>query len=262
MSSPAFHFRLATLDDAPALLSIYAPYVEKTAISFEYDVPSLDEFRRRIADISRKYPYLVAEDENGQFLGYAYTHTFIARKAYDHCAESTIYLALDARKHGLGKRFYRAIEELSLAQNIYNLYACIGEPQGADDEYLTDNSIRFHEHMGFRLDAQFFRYGVEGGARLIGTDGTDGALVQQLHAQRLQVRPLVQHVLGGKTAHGASRASRTGHPLPAARQGACRRHLSPRRGIKNRNFTKNHAHPIDIADGVCYIFAQVNTANC
>ena len=81
MSSPAFRFRLATPDDAPALLSIYAPYVEKTAISFEYDVPSLDEFRRRIADISRKYPYLVAEDENGQLLGYAYTHTFIARKA-------------------------------------------------------------------------------------------------------------------------------------------------------------------------------------
>lgn len=121
MSSPAFRFRLATLDDAPALLNIYAPYVEKTAISFEYDVPSLDEFRRRIADISRKYPYLVAADENGQLLGYAYTHTFIARKAYDHCAESTIYLTLDARKHGLGKRFYRAIEELSLAQNIYNL---------------------------------------------------------------------------------------------------------------------------------------------
>lgn len=235
MSSPAFHFRLATLDDAPALLSIYAPYVEKTAISFEYDVPSLDEFRRRIADISRKYPYLVAEDENGQLLGYAYTHTFIARKAYDHCAESTIYLALDARKHGLGKRFYRAIEELSLAQNICNLYACIGEPQGADDEYLTDNSIRFHEHMA--------------------------SAHRRVHAQRLQVRPLVQHVLGGKTAHGASRASRTGHPLPAARQGAYRRHPSPRRGIKNRNFTKNHAHPIDIADGVCYISAQVNTAN-
>ena len=107
MSSPAFRFRLATLDDVPALLSIYAPYVEKTAISFEYDVPSLDEFRRRIADISRKYPYLVAEDENGQLLGYAYTHTFIARKAYDHCAESTIYLALDARKHGLGLHRFR-----------------------------------------------------------------------------------------------------------------------------------------------------------
>ena len=107
--------------------------------------------------------YLVVEDENGQLLGYAYTHTFIARKAYDHCAETTIYLALDARKHGLGKRFYRAIEELSLAQNIYNLYACIGEPQGADDEYLTDNSIRFHEHMGFRRIGVFTRSGCKFG---------------------------------------------------------------------------------------------------
>lgn len=235
MSSPAFHFRLATLDDAPALLSIYAPYVEKTAISFEYDVPSLDEFRRRIADISRKYPYLVAEDENGQFLGYAYTHTFIARKAYDHCAESTIYLALDARKHGLGKRFYRAIEELSLAQNIYNLYACIGEPQGADDEYLTDNSIRFHEHMGFRRIGVFTRSGYKFGRW-----------------------------------YNMSWAENCSWSIPSIpnRSSPSRsstRRLSPTSFAAPRNkepkFYKNHAHPIDIADGVCYIFAQVNTAN-
>ncbi len=163
MSTPAFRFRIAAPDDAPALVNIYAPYVEQTAISFEYDVPSVDEFRRRMADVSQKYPYLVAEDENGQILGYAYTHTFIAREAYDHCAESTIYLAPDARRHGLGKRFYRALEELSLAQNIYNLYACIGEPQGADDEYLTDNSIRFHEHLGFRRIGVFTRSGYKFG---------------------------------------------------------------------------------------------------
>ena len=163
MSTPAFRFRIAAPDDAPALVNIYAPYVEQTAISFEYDVPSVDEFRRRMADVSQKYPYLVAEDENGQLLGYAYTHTFIAREAYDHCAESTIYLALDARRHGLGKRFYRALEELSLAQNIYNPNACIGEPQGADDEHLTDNSIRFHEHLGFRRIGVFTRSGYKFG---------------------------------------------------------------------------------------------------
>ena len=163
MSTPAFRFRIAAPDDAPALVNIYAPYVEQTAISFEYDVPSVDEFRRRMADVSQKYPYLVAEDENGQLLGYAYTHTFIAREAYDHCAESTIYLAPDARRHGLGKRFYRALEELSLAQNIYNLYACIGEPQGADDEHLTDNSIRFHEHLGFQRIGVFTRSGYKFG---------------------------------------------------------------------------------------------------
>ena len=163
MPFSVFRFRVATLDDAPALLHIYAPYVEQTAISFEYDVPSLDEFRRRIADVSQKYPYLVAEDENGQLLGYAYTHTFIPRAAYDHCAETTIYLALDARHQGLGKRLYRALEELSLAQNIYNLYACIGEPQGEGDEYLTDNSIRFHEYLGFRRIGVFTRSGYKFG---------------------------------------------------------------------------------------------------
>ena len=163
MPTPTFRFRIATPDDAPALLAIYAPYVERTAISFEYDVPSLEEFRRRIADFSRNYPYLVAEDASGHALGYAYTHTFIAREAYDHCAESTIYLALDARHQGLGKRLYRALEELSLVQNIYNLYACIGEPQGEGDEYLTDNSIRFHEYLGFRRIGVFTRSGYKFG---------------------------------------------------------------------------------------------------
>ena len=163
MSTPAFRFRIAVPDDVPALLAIYAPYVEKTAISFEYEVPSVEEFRSRMETISQRYPYLVAEDEAGQILGYAYTHTFIAREAYDRCAETTIYLALDARRHGLGKRLYRAIEDLSRAQGICNLYACIGEPQGADDEYLTDNSIRFHEHLGFRRIGVFRRCGYKFG---------------------------------------------------------------------------------------------------
>ena len=163
MPTPTFRFRIATPDDAPALLAIYAPYVEQTAISFEYDVPSLEEFRRRIADFSRTYPYLIAEDTSGHALGYAYTHTFIPRAAYDRCAETTIYLSLESRHQGLGKRLYRALEDISRAQGIYNLYACIGEPQGEDDEYLTDNSIRFHEHLGFRRIGVFRRCGYKFG---------------------------------------------------------------------------------------------------
>ena len=163
MTDASFRFRIATPDDAPALLAIYAPYVERTAISFEYDVPSLEEFRRRIADFSRTYPYLIAEDASGHALGYAYTHTFIPRAAYDRCAETTIYLSLESRHQGLGKRLYRALEDISRAQGIYNLYACIGEPQGEGDEYLTDNSIRFHEHLGFRRIGVFRRCGYKFG---------------------------------------------------------------------------------------------------
>ena len=85
--------RSAAADDAARLLGIYAYYVEHTAISFEYDVPSVEEFRSRIENILKAYPYLVAE-ENGTIQGYAYAHPFVGRKAYEHSAELTIYLSL------------------------------------------------------------------------------------------------------------------------------------------------------------------------
>ena len=72
------HIRPAQVTDAKELLAIYAPYVEKTAITFEYDVPSLSEFAERIANTLKKYPYLVAE-EDGQILGYAYASPFKGR---------------------------------------------------------------------------------------------------------------------------------------------------------------------------------------
>lgn len=52
--------RTAKPSDADKLLEIYAPYVEKTAITFEYEVPSVDEFRQRIENTLKKYPYIVA----------------------------------------------------------------------------------------------------------------------------------------------------------------------------------------------------------
>lgn len=68
------------VSDAKELLSIYAPYVTDIAISFEYEVPSVDEFKKRIEDISSKLPYIKAV-EDGQILGYAYANTFKGRKA-------------------------------------------------------------------------------------------------------------------------------------------------------------------------------------
>ena len=69
--------RSATVGDAERLREIYAYYVEHTAISFEYDVPSVEEFRSRIENILKAYPYLVAE-ENGTIQGYAYAHPLMA----------------------------------------------------------------------------------------------------------------------------------------------------------------------------------------
>ena len=153
--------RTAVPEDAVALLEIYAPYVEHTAISFEYEVPSVEEFRERIVNRLEKYPYLVAEVD-GRMLGYAYTSPFVGRAAYGWSAETTIYLREDCRKMGVGRALYGALEEVSKAQNILNLNACIGYPQ-EEDEYLTMNSVKFHEHMGYQMVGMFHNSGYKFG---------------------------------------------------------------------------------------------------
>ena len=149
--------RNASLADAPRILEIYAWYVEHTVITFEYDVPSLEEFEGRMRRTMQKYPYLVIE-RDGRVEGYAYAGSFVGRAAYDWACELTIYLDHDARKHGMGRALYEALADRLQAMGILNLYACIGYPQ-VEDEYLTRNSARFHEHLGFALVGTFHNCG-------------------------------------------------------------------------------------------------------
>lgn len=149
--------REVSLDDAERLLEIYSYYVLHTAISFEISVPSLEEFRERIKNITQKYPYLVVV-EDGKIMGYAYGQTFINRRAYDHCAELTIYLDKDAKKKGYGRMLYEELEKRLFAMGITNLYACIGDPI-VEDEYLNRNSEEFHSHMGFVKNGVFHKSG-------------------------------------------------------------------------------------------------------
>lgn len=145
--------RTARPEDAPELLKIYAPYVEDTAITFEYTVPTLADFKGRIEHTLKKYPYLVAE-RDGELLGYAYTGAFKERAAYDWAVETSIYVRQDCKRLGLGRRLYAALEAASRLQNVLNLYACIAYPK-VDDEYLTRNSVEFHSHLGFKLVGEF-----------------------------------------------------------------------------------------------------------
>ena len=162
--------REATPEDAPRLLEIYGYYVEKTAITFEYDVPSVEEFRARILHIKEKYPYLVIE-EDGVIRGYAYAGVFKGRAAYDRSCEMTIYLDRAAAGRGpgsgrgLGRKLYEALEEELKARGILNLYACIGVPAANKeaDEYLNHNSEQFHAHMGYTTVGTFHLCGYKFG---------------------------------------------------------------------------------------------------
>ena len=137
METNNIRIRTAELADAEELLAIYAPYVEQTAITFEYEVPSLEQFRQRMEHILGKYPYLAAE-KDGKILGYAYASAFKERAAYDWAVETSIYVAQDAKRMGVGKRLHTALEQALKEQGILNMNACIGVPRG-EDPYLTNN---------------------------------------------------------------------------------------------------------------------------
>lgn len=161
MQSDDIRIRAATTADAEQLLAIYAPYVSKTAITFEYETPSLAAFQERIENMLKRYPYIVAE-KNGEILGYAYTGAFVGRAAYDWAAEVSIYLKESRRGIGLGRMLYGALEELSKAQHILNLNACIGYPEH-EDTYLTRNSVQFHAHLGYAIVGRFHKCGYKFG---------------------------------------------------------------------------------------------------
>lgn len=188
-SAGAVHGRLiirtAAAADAEALLDIYAPYVTATAITFEYEVPSADEFRGRIERTLAGYPYLVAE-LNGTVAGYAYAGVFKDRAAYDRTAEMTVYVDKDMKGLGIGSALYGALERALFEQGILNAEACIGAPDGDEDEYLTFDSMRFHEFMGYRLVGEFKKCGYKFGRwynmiwmeKLLGEHGASPAPVR------------------------------------------------------------------------------------
>lgn len=153
--------RPAKPEDAEKLLAIYAPYVEQTAITFEYEVPTVEEFRERIHNTLKKYPYLVAE-QGGESVGYAYVGPFHDRPAYDWSVETSIYVDQNKKRMGIGKKLHEALEEELRNRGFLNMNACIAYP-AQEDEYLTRNSLGFHTHLGFRPVGSFTRCGYKFG---------------------------------------------------------------------------------------------------
>ena len=139
--------RLVTAADAATLVAIYAPYVRETAISFEYEPPTVEEFTRRIEEVLEKFPYLAAVSD-GEIVGYAYAHPYGVRKAYSWSVELSVYIRRDCRGLGAGRRLYEAMEVLLKAQNVTNLYALVAGVD-TEDQYLTHDSQKFHAKMGY-----------------------------------------------------------------------------------------------------------------
>ena len=138
--------RPATEKDLPEILSIYGPYVENTTYSFEYEVPSLKTFTLRFQTITAQFPWLVYE-EAGTILGYAYASAPYERAAYRWCAEPSVYLREEARGQGIAAKLYAVLEAILQEQGYVVLYGLITSE--------NTGSVRFHEKMGYHIQAQF-----------------------------------------------------------------------------------------------------------
>ncbi len=149
--------RNATKVDAKAIQTIYAPYVERTAISFEYETPTVKEMARRMEEVQKGFPWLVAE-ENGRIVGYTYAHAFRERAAFQWAVETSIYVKREEQRKGFGRKLHDALETALKQQGILNLNACIAYID-SEDEHLTQDSVHFHEQMGYMKVAHFHQCG-------------------------------------------------------------------------------------------------------
>lgn len=150
MKNNNFEIRLIQDTDSHAVLAVYKPYIESTAITFEYDVPDSETFLERIKNVTAGYPWLVCLQDN-EVIGYAYASKYRDRAAYQWAAEAAIYLKVDVHRKGIARILYQALFEILRLQGYTNLYAIITLP--------NEKSVGFHQAMGFEEIGIFRKVG-------------------------------------------------------------------------------------------------------
>lgn len=142
--------RPALASDASPILDIYAPYILNTAVSFETEVPTVEDFSKRIISNQQILPWLVFET-GGTIAGYAYASKHRERAAYQWSVESSVYVSNDFQYKGIATKLYLTLFEILKYQGCRNVYAGVTLP--------NERSIHFHKKMGFNKIADYTNIG-------------------------------------------------------------------------------------------------------
>jgi L-amino acid N-acyltransferase YncA len=142
--------RTAEARDAYALLEIYSPYILNTTVTFETEIPSLENFEQRIVTYQQNWPWLVCEVD-GHIAAYAYAGKHRERLAYQWCVESSVYVHDNFQQKGIAKALYDSLFAILKHQGCCNVYAGITLP--------NDKSIAFHKKFGFKWLADYKNIG-------------------------------------------------------------------------------------------------------
>ena len=142
--------RVATKDDAAGMLAIYSPFILNSGITQETEVPSVDDFQKRIISNLEERPWLVCEVD-GQVAGYAYAGKHRERKGYQWCTEPSVYISEKYFGLGVAEALYTALFDILKLQGYVNAYAVITLP--------NERSIAFHKKFGFEYLTTYKKIG-------------------------------------------------------------------------------------------------------
>ena len=153
--SDQYKIRLITPADADHVLEIYKPYVLNTYITFEYNVPSPEEWKNKIEKITTKYPWLVCTYKE-EITGYAYGSTHRDRTAYQWSPESTAYMSEKFHRKGIARILYETLFAMLKLQGYINVYAGVGLPNTKSEEFhkaLGFTELGIFKNVGYKLGA-------------------------------------------------------------------------------------------------------------
>ncbi len=146
--------RTVDIDDSADILRIYSHYIISTAYTFEVDVPTISQFTKRVAEISKDYPFLVYV-QDGKTVGYAYASKHRERDAYCYDVDVAVYMDVECRGAGIGTKLYNMLFEMLKKQGFYNAYAGITVP--------NERSVELHKKYGFEDIGVFKKTGYKFG---------------------------------------------------------------------------------------------------
>jgi len=138
--------RAATSDDAAAFEAIYRPIVLETAISFEWEPPTVEDFRERVRKVTSKYPWLVALDGNGngegEVAGFAYANSHRDPPSYQWSVNTSVFIREDMRGQGVGRALYTRLFAELVGLGFVRAFAGVALPNAG--------SVALHEAVGFK----------------------------------------------------------------------------------------------------------------
>lgn len=142
-------------EDAAACAAIYAPFVQRTAVTFDEVLPTVAELASRIERASTTHQWLVLESDDA-VVGYAYASPHRARASYRWAVDTSVYIAEGHRRAGGGRALYTELLARLRVQGFEVACAGITLP--------NEGSVRLHESLGFTPVGVYRRIGYKLGA--------------------------------------------------------------------------------------------------